>query len=202
MKRRDLLGTGVKAGAMALIPLVDACTSTPKQALPSVMTPLGYDNDKVLTAIANRIVPPDELGPGAGDAGATHYINHSLAEWNQGDLPLLRTGLTAINEVAFKRHSIEFASLTPAQQDGILTELEMDQLLQVPNGAVLFNRLYRLILEGLLSDPYYGGNRAFIGWDLIGYPGAVLVSTPEMQKMRVRMEPLHTSGYGAEHDGH
>jgi hypothetical protein len=37
---------------------------------------------------------------------------------------------------------------------------------------------------------------------LIGYPGAVLGSTQEMQQMGGRLPPLHTSAYGEEHDGH
>ena len=202
INRRQLLKNGVKAGAVALIPLVDTgCTTAPPPPQ-VIVTALGADNDRTLTAMADRILPADELGPGAGAAGAVHYINRSLAEWNQAELPTLSQGIAAINEVAIARHLQEFASLSAELQDQILTELEAGQLDKVANGAQLFNRLLRLILEGMFSDPYYGGNAGFAGWDLIGYPGAVLASNSDMQKMRVRLPALHTSGHGAEHDGH
>lgn len=202
MNRRVLLQNSVKAGAVALIPLVDSSCTTKLPPPVIVTTPLGTDNDRTLAAVADRIVPADELGPSASAAGVVHYINHSLAEWNQAELPVLSKGLADINEVAIVRHAYEFSALTAEQQDTILTELEAGQLDKVVNGAVLFNRLLRLTLEGMFSDPYYGGNAGYAGWDLIGYPGAVLASTPDMQKMRVRLPMLHTSGHGAEHDGH
>ncbi len=201
MNRRELLETGIKAGAVALIPLVDSGCTT-EAPPPPVATPLGADHDRTLAAAADRILPADELGPGASAAGVVHYINRSLAEWNQAELPMLRQGLADINEVAIARHSYEFAALTAEQQDLILTELETGRLDKVANGQLLFNRLLRLTLEGMFSDPYYGGNAGYAGWDLIGYPGAVLASTPDMQKMRARLPMLHTSGHGAEHDGH
>jgi gluconate 2-dehydrogenase gamma chain len=202
MNRRQLLENSVKAGALALIPLVDTSCTTAPPPPKLIVTALGADNDRTLTAIADRILPADELGPGAGAAGAVHYINRSLAEWNQAELTTLSQGIAAINEVAIARHLYEFAAITAEQQDVLLTELEAGRLDKVANGEQLFNRLLRLILEGMFSDPYYGGNAGFAGWDLIGYPGAVLVSTPDMQKMRARLPALHTSGHGAEHDGH
>jgi len=202
LNRRQLLGNSVKAGAVVLIPLVNTSCSTAPPPPKVIVTALGADNDRTLTAIADRILPADELGPGAGAAGAVHYINRSLVEWNQAELNTLSQGIAAINEVAFSRHLQEFSTLTAAEQDLILTELEAGQLTKVANGEQLFNRLLRLILEGMFSDPYYGGNAGFAGWDLIGYPGAVLASTPDMQKMRARLPALHTSGHGAEHDGH
>jgi gluconate 2-dehydrogenase gamma chain len=32
--------------------------------------------------------------------------------------------------------------------------------------------------EGMFSDPIYGGNHAFAGWKLVGYPGAQRAYTP------------------------
>ena len=201
MNRRELLETSIKAGAVALIPLVEAGCTT-KAPPPPVATPLGAELDRTLAAIADRILPADELGPGASTAGVVHYINRSLSEWNQTDLPTLKQGLADINEVAFARHSYEFAALTAEQQDQLLAELEAGKLDKAVNGEIVFNRLLRLTLEGMFSDPFYGGNAGYVGWDLIGYPGAVLASTPDMQLMRTRLPMLHTSGHGAEHDGH
>jgi hypothetical protein len=80
--------------------------------------------------------------------------------------------------------------------------MEAGTLDNFANSQQVFNRLHRLTLEGMFSDPYYGGNASYAGWDLIGYPGAVLGSTSDMQQMGGRLPALHTSAYGAEHDGH
>lgn len=199
LNRRQLLGTTIKAGTIALIPLVNSSCATPP---PPATTPLGAANDAILTAFVDRIFPDDELGPAASTVGVVRYINRSLAEWNQGELPTLSAGLQALDKAAMTRHALGFAAITPDQQDALMTALEAGQLAEVAPGPALFNRLYRLTLEGLFSDPYYGGNAEYVGWDLIGYPGAVLASTPDMQKMRERLRPLHTSAHGADHDGH
>lgn len=42
-------------------------------------------------------------------------------------------------------------------------------------------------MEGMFSDPVYGGNRDFIGWKAVGYGGAYYVHTEEHQQS---FEPL------------
>lgn len=200
LKRRELLG---RVSAAALIPLAQSgCTTKPEPLPPAPSTVLGINLDRIFTAIASRLIPADELGPSAGAIGVTTFLNRSLQEWNQADVALLRRGLSELDDAAFKRHAATFVSITDEQQDLLLRDLETGKLETVNEGAALFNRIHRLTLEGMFSDPYYGGNANYAGWDLIGYPGAVLASTPDMQKMRVRLAPLHTSGYGSDHDGH
>jgi hypothetical protein len=53
----------------------------------------------------------------------------------------------------------------------------------------------------MFSDPYYGGNKNFAGWDLIRYPGIRLAVGPEDQKMKTLPALNHKSAYGGEH-GH
>ncbi|HEV2128826.1 MAG TPA: gluconate 2-dehydrogenase subunit 3 family protein [Thermomicrobiales bacterium] len=43
-------------------------------------------------------------------------------------------------------------------------------------------------MEGLFSDPVYGGNRDFAGWRAVGYPGAHYLYTEEEQQS---FEPLN-----------
>jgi gluconate 2-dehydrogenase gamma chain len=37
-------------------------------------------------------------------------------------------------------------------------------------------------VEGMFADPVYGGNRNYVGWALIGYPGAQRAYTPSELK--------------------
>ena len=61
----------------------------------------------------------------------------------------------------------------------------------------------------MFSDPYYGGNANFIGWDLIGYPGIRMVVSVEEQSMSKPPKVLRKSAYDeamfskrGEHHGH
>jgi hypothetical protein len=196
-KRRTLLRSGASA---ALLPLIASSCSSPSAALPRA---LPADLEATLAAFADRIIPADASGPGAAASGVGDYINRSLIEWNQADLPLLSAGLQALEQHAAEHYqSQSFSALDPTRQDALLQAMEAGELPTFPSAQQVFNRLHRLVLEGMFSDPYYGGNRDYAGWDLIGYPGAVLGSTVEMQRMGARLPPLHTSAYGADHDGH
>ena len=48
----------------------------------------------------------------------------------------------------------------------------------------------------MFSDPYYGGNRGFAGWDLIRYPGPLMAVSPEEQKIRAPIKAVRASVYG------
>lgn len=189
----------VLVGSAALLPLVNVSCTTAQSPVPVV---LSAEQNAILDAFADRIIPPDEHGPGAAASGVARYINRSLAEWNQADLPLVSEALQGLDAAARARHGQDFATLGTEQQDELMLAMEAGQLAGFANSQAGFNRLHRLVLEGMFSDPYYGGNADYAGWDLIGYPGAVLGSTVDMQRMGGRLPPLHTSAYGEEHDGH
>ena len=40
-------------------------------------------------------------------------------------------------------------------------------------GRTFFVALYQNVMEGMFSDPIYGGNRDKIGWKMIGFPGVM-----------------------------
>ena len=192
--RRTVLGGAVSA---TLIPL-GACT-----------TPVGEPPQRALTreawlileAFTDRLIPADSNGPGAVAAGVPYYIDNSLANWNAGERDTLSEGLFALTRAARSRYDRDFQLLPDANKDELLMAMEAGSIAGFDNAADIFNRLHRLTLEGMFSDPYYGGNQDYIGWDLIGYPGAVMASTPEMQRMGGRLPPLHTSAYGSDYDG-
>lgn len=202
VSRRGVLRGSISAGTAALIPLVNTSCSTAQHSAGGTASAFDASTNVILAAFVDRIVPADDTGPSASECGVVRYINRSLAEWNQAETATLSTGLQALDQAARDRHSQDFAALSAEQQDQLLGELETGTLAGVVNPQQLFNRLHRLTLEGMFSDPYYGGNANYAGWDLIGYPGAVLASTQDMQKMGERLPALHTSAYGAEHDGH
>ena len=44
--------------------------------------------------------------------------------------------------------------------------------------------VYQTVMEGMFSDPIYGGNRDKAGWKLIGFPGVVAVHRENVEKYR------------------
>ena len=129
------------------------------------------------------------------------YINNALANWNSNETDMLVEGLFNLAHASRRRYDKEFSLLPAANKDALLRDMEDGKIEGFANSAQVFNRLHRLTLEGMFSDPYYGGNQDYAGWDLIGYPGAVMSSTPDMQRMGSRLPPLHTSAYGSDYDG-
>ena len=157
---------------------------------------LSGEEARALEAAVARIIPADDDGPGAKEAGVAVFIDLQLGSaWGNGDhqyrhppfLPgtpqqgyqlaftpaeMFRLGLAQLDESARKAHAMAFADLDAAQQDALLAKAEKGQLDFGPlPSAVFFGALLDATMEGFLSDPIHGGNRDKIGWKLVGFPG-------------------------------
>ena len=180
--------------AAAFVP-VTSIRSAPKLALTA-------EERKILEAFADRLIPHDEHGPSATEAGAVEYIDRSLADYLALEKPSLQKGLQTLDAHAQRIYHSLFTALSPAQQDEILTALENNKAEGFdPDSRTFFQRIRQLTLEGMFGDPYYGGNRSFAGWDLIRYPGPRLAVSPEEQKIGVEIKPVRASAHGGAH-GH
>jgi hypothetical protein len=149
---------------------------------------------RCLEAFTNRLVPHDELGPGAVECGVVEYIERSFADPQIGGKAAAVAGLDAVDAFSRETQGAPLADLSPDKQDAVLTALEK-------NSATFFGLVRRLTLEGMFGDPSYGGNRNFAGWDLIRYPGPRLAVAAEDQRMGVAIKPVRYSANGANH-GH
>ncbi|CAA9554446.1 MAG: Gluconate 2-dehydrogenase, membrane-bound, gamma subunit [uncultured Thermomicrobiales bacterium] len=172
MDRRRLLTTGAATGvAAAAVPLVfaavDAQDATPPAdpaATPhdmagmdmstSAPTNVGFTvfvpyQAAIVQAAAARIIPTDENGPGATEAGVVYFIDRQIAkegmdyrgnryrqgpflpgEPTQGDQSALavrdrfRIGIFALDAYARQTFDAGFVECTPEQQDQLLADLE------------------------------------------------------------------------------
>jgi len=198
ISRRKVLSSAVSATSVSLIPLASTSCTTPIQ--PSGLV-LSAEARTILEVFVDRLIPADENGPGALAAGAVFYINNSLADWNSHETDVLVEGLFSLTSAARRRFDREFTLLSDSNKDALIRDMEDGKIDGFDNATQIFSRLRRLTLEGMFSDPYYGGNQNYAGWDLIGYPGAVMASSPDMQRMGGKLPPLHTSAYGSDYDG-
>lgn len=140
-----------------------------------------------LRATVGRIFPTDESGPGAIEAGAFIYIDRRLAGADAYALPTYQAGLAALSAASEE----DFATLSESDQDALLTRLEAADVADAPDG--FFTQLLTHTRQGMFSDPIHGGNREFIGWDMIGYAGVKLVWSEEEQALDAIVKPEHIS---------
>ena len=47
---------------------------------------------------------------------------------------------------------------------------------------VFWTTVYQTVMEGMFSDPIYGGNRDKAGWKMIGFPGVIEVNRENVAK--------------------
>jgi len=170
----------------------DSRANMPREAL-EVLT---AEEAETLEAICDCLIPSDEHGPGAREARAVHYIDKSLASHNGEARESYSVGLNAINEYARQTRGKNFANLLPDQQNSILLAVQTNKITGfIPNGSGFFNTLRSHTIDGTFCDPYYGGNRNFVGWDMLSYPGIRLGVSEADVSAGASLPPTHQSAY-------
>ena len=197
LSRRGLLKIGAAgAGAAAAGGLLSGqaeAVNNPVTTPPPLRFLTKWEFDYV-TAMAETIWPTDDLGPGARVAGVGYYIDAQLAGgWGQGhrfylndpfftpadsghgwQIPMApsevyRAYLPAYDAYVRQTYGKAYVDLDAATQTKALDDLRTGK------AALPFVASYTLfrqnVLEGMLADPVYGGNRDMVGWKWIGFPG-------------------------------
>jgi gluconate 2-dehydrogenase gamma chain len=200
LSRRELMVTTAFVPLAALVGSAHAAAQTATTAA-AAPTALSAAQMKILEAFVERLIPKDELGPSAAEAGAQIYIDRVLAGPNANEKGTFIDGLTSMDAFARTSQGAAFAELSPEKRDVVITAVEAGTADGFPSGRAFFNRARRLTLEGMFGDPYYGGNKNFAGWDLIRYPGPRPATSPDDQKMGVEPKPYRVSAWGTKY-GH
>jgi gluconate 2-dehydrogenase gamma chain len=190
--RRELLKRLGWVGAATAFSPAQTPTPLPRDAF-ETLTP---GEGAVLEAVVARLIPTDENGPGATEAHAARYIDRALSGALSSFLEAYRAGLAALDAYARKSKGAPFPTLSPTDQDAVLTALERNEAEGfAPDSAAFFDRLRTHTIQGTFCDPYYGGNANFAGWDLIGYPGVRIAVTADQQNLNAKLAPSHKSAY-------
>jgi gluconate 2-dehydrogenase gamma chain len=201
LSRRDLLKGASALGISFAVPMELASESKAAEASPAAAAGDSFQSftpaeAETMCAIVERIIPKDENGPGAIEAGVPRYIDRLLrSDHNTYHAPInpdqilteaYAGGLKAVDAYAQQTHGAPFASLSPELQDSILHEMQANHASGfTPDSRTFFNLIRAHAVEGMFGDPYYGGNINFVGWDLISYPGIKLAFTEEDQRLDV-----------------
>jgi len=158
-------------------------------------------------AAVSRLIPADELGPGAKEAGVAYFIDQQLAgawgaharNYRQGPWPegaptqgyqspltpreVYRAAIPETNRYCSAKYGKPFDALAAVQQEEVLTDLQSGKItLELVPARLFFNMLWANTQEGFFADPMYGGNRGKIGWNLVGFPGVAAVYAEFVEK--------------------
>lgn len=163
------------------------------------------------------LIPADELGPGAREAGVAHFIDRELAgaygagartfrhgPWPEGtpeqgsQSPLApkeiyRTAIAETDAHCRARHGRSFDELEARLREDVLRGLEAGTIaLESVPAPLFFGTLWTNTQEGFFADPMYGGNRDKAGWRLVGFPGVAAAYIGEIGKHNLpyRVEPV------------
>ncbi len=148
-------------------------------------------------AAISRLVPRDDLGPGALECGVAVFIDRQLAgPYGQGDhfylkgpnpagtpsqgwqlqrpADVYRAAIVEVNRYSNDTNGADFPHLSADRQDALLKALESGdaKLKGGVDSKAFFTLLLQNTMEGFFADPLYGGNRDMAGWKLIGFSGA------------------------------
>jgi gluconate 2-dehydrogenase gamma chain len=204
LKRAGMLGAAA-AARPAAAPAAENALATAIQNAPAPaavaaarepLEALTAAEADILDAIVARLIPSDANGPGAAEARAAHYIDRALGGALASSRGAYTAGLAALDAYARASKGASFISLSAADQDLVLIDVEAGVATGFGTGSAAFFNLVRThTIQGTFCDPYYGGNANFVGWDLLGYPGVRTQVAPDEQRMGITLKPNHRSAY-------
>ncbi len=120
---------------------------------------------RVLRAVVDRIIPADEYGPSASEAGLIPFLLRQLETSLADRLPEYRAGLTALDaELRLAHGGLSLSDLAPIAQDALLTEISAGRTHAdwgALSPAAFFRELVEHTQEGFYASPH--------GWKLVGF---------------------------------
>jgi gluconate 2-dehydrogenase gamma chain len=176
----------------------------------------------LLVAACDRLIPPDNIGPSASQAGVPEFIDRHMQTpyasgdiWYmqgpfleaapqfgyQGRLPvrdILRVGMKALDAHCQKQfNGKSFAQLEHAEQESVLKSAEAGKLeLENISAKEFFGQLLSETRLGYFCDPKHGGNKNMAAWKMIGYPGmrADYTNWVEVRDQAYPLPPVDLAG--------
>lgn len=181
------------------LPWDDGLTDAPHTAESGAWRYLNDTEVRFLTAAVDRLIPADDTGPSASEAGVVVFLDRQLAgdygkgerfylegPWPKGEdtqgyqsryspAQFYRQAIVAIDAAAKRdEQGKSFAELPTDRQDALLKQMESGDLKldgQISSKS-FFDMFLQNVREGYFCDPIYGGNKDAAAWKMIGFPGA------------------------------
>jgi gluconate 2-dehydrogenase gamma chain len=212
--RRDFLkGASAASASVALLSVpqttpAKAADGNPPAGAQGWLT-LTMDEVAFFSAVADTMIPADELSASGTDCGIPVFIDRQLASaWGAGakmyragpyhqGLPeqgyqlsltpreFFAVGVLAANDWSRRTYGKEFDRLSPDERIVALKSME-DGSAAIDDIDLreFFRRLLAITMEGYFSDPIYGGNRNKASWRMLGFPGLPATYADKIEQYR------------------
>jgi gluconate 2-dehydrogenase gamma chain len=178
------------------------------------------DEAAFIEAVVDHMIPADAWTPKGTDLGVNVYIDRALASgWGKGErlyrqgpwksgtanqgyqLPLTpaevyRAAIPAATAHCVKQYGKRFEQLEAPEREAFLVALQGGKLVleDGPPARTFFDMLYQNVMEGMFSDPLYGGNKDKAGWKLVGFGGVVAVHQQNVVRYLGKKFPVQPLG--------
>lgn len=126
---------------------------------------------QTISQVQEILFPPADDIPGAGDIGAHIYLYNAIETPTADgeDKEFIYQGVKWLEDLTQQRKQKSFIRISMAEQEEML-----QIIVQSRAGRNWISTLLTYLLEALLTDPVYGGNRDKAGWLWLqhqpGYP--------------------------------
>ena len=166
MNRRNFLKTSI-LGAGGIL-LATACSSEMSQYI-------FFTNEEAacLIALCEQIIPADENGPGATNAGVINYIDKQLVKVFTWEQQAYKYGLKAIQNSSKKNYGNEFQNLDFKTQTGFVIKMESDSLPKEYWKDLKSSGFLNLVIDhtkqGFYGAPRHGGNKDYMSYRMLNF---------------------------------
>ena len=169
LDRRTFLKRGVAGfGSLLLMPSCLKQTSPYRFFTPEEAT--------CVIALSEQIIPEDEYGGGATEAGVIHYIDRQLVAVFDYDQVVYQQGLAALQESCLDMYGKRFESLDRETRINTMQMMETGEMPEECWGELEPGRFFSLVIshtmQGFYGAPRHGGNKNYMSYKMMGldYP--------------------------------
>lgn len=172
LDRRSFLRTG--AAGFGSILLMPSCL---KQLSPYHF--FSMEEARCVIALCEQIIPEDQYGGGATEAGVINYIDRQLVAVFSYDQVIYQMGVEALQQSCLELYGKRFEILDAATQLKTLQSLEAGELPEAFWGKLDSQSFFSLVIshtmQGFYGSPRHGGNKNYMSYKMMGLDFPLLI---------------------------
>jgi len=131
-----------------------------------------------IAEVQEHLFPADDDSPGAKDINALLFLRNMLdtPDIDSEEKAFIIQGVDWLNDLSVKNHKVSFINLDSDKKEIVLRQIESSRA-----GSRWLSLMMGYLIESLLSDPVYGGNKDAKGWSWLEHiPGFPTPTTEQV----------------------
>jgi len=181
LNRRSFLRTGVAGfGSLMLMPSCFREERSPYRFFT-------LEEAACLIPLCEQIIPRDEHGGGATEAGVIHYIDRQLVAVFDYDQVVYQRGIDALQATCIELYGQRYEQLGPERQLQLAEEMDRGTLDGDAWSGVEPQRFFNLVrshtMQGFYGAPRHGGNRNYMSYRMMGLDYPLIVGRNHYEQL-------------------